>query len=129
MDEGLKRNLIIAFAVVAIAVCLYAVVRGFGEDPVVKSANTVTLMCAETGRLFEVELKEDMPPFPHENPKTGGMTLYPTEVCWRGECGQRGGTHVILNTWLDVEGPTRCPVCGSTVRVHNPGPRQPPEEE
>ena len=99
MDEGLKRNLIIAFAVVAIAVCLYAVVRGFGEDPVVKSANT------------------------------GRMTLYPTEVCWRGECGQRGGTHVILNTWLDVEGPTRCPVCGSTVRVHNPGPRQPPEEE
>ena len=129
MDEGLKRKLIVGFAVVAIGVCLYLVVRSFGRDEVVKSANAVTLMCSETGKLFEVELTLDTPPYPHENPKTGRMTLYPTEVCWRGECAERGGTRVILNTWLDIEGPTRCPVCNSIVRAHNPGREKPPDEE
>ena len=129
MDEELKRKLIVGFAVVAIGVCLYLVVRSFGRDEVVKSANAVTLMCSETGKLFDVELTPDLAPYPHENPKTGRMTLYPTEVCWRGECAKRGGTRVILNTWLDIEGPTRCPVCNSIVRAHNPGPEKPPEEE
>ncbi|HUU84810.1 MAG TPA: hypothetical protein VM243_15015 [Phycisphaerae bacterium] len=129
MDEGLKRKLIVGFAVVAIGVCLYMVVRSFGRDEVTKRANTVTLMCSETGELFDVELGEDTAPFPHKNPKTGKMTLYPTEVCWRGECLKRGGTRVILNSWLGIEGPTRCPVCGSGVRAHNPGPPRSSEDQ
>jgi hypothetical protein len=70
-----------------------------------------------------------MLPYPHENPRTGKNTLYPTEVCYKNECAQRGGTRVILNPWLGVKEPTRCPVCSAGVRAHNPGPERPAEEQ
>ena len=41
-----------------------------------------------------------------------------------GECLDKGGTRVVLNAWLGQEGPTKCPVCGSGVYAHNPGPEK-----
>ncbi|MHC4233995.1 MAG: hypothetical protein ACYSUQ_02665 [Planctomycetota bacterium] len=122
MDESLKRNILIGVIVVVVAVAGYYTWSSLGESKVVRSANTRTLKCSETGKLFEVQLTTDMPPYPHENPRTGRKTLYPTEVCYWNQCGQKGGTRVILNQWLDQEDPTYCPVCGQVVRPHNPAP-------
>ena len=122
MNPTLQRTLLIALAVVCVGLAAYYVWSNFGEDEVIRSANTRTLMDSETGELFDFEITPDFAPYPHKNPKTGTMTLYPTEVCWKGECLEKGGTHVIMNRWLGKEGPTRCPVCGSVVRDHNPGP-------
>ena len=125
MDEGLKRNILIGVIVVALGVAGYFTwTTFFGPSDVTATANTFTLMDAETGKLHQVELTPDLQPYPHVNPKTGRATLYPTEVCWRGECLKKGGTHVILNSWVGKDEPTTCPVCGSGVRPHNPGPEK-----
>ncbi len=94
------------------------------SDPVAAAANTRTLMDAETGKLVTVRVADGFGPFPAVNPKTDRGTLYPTEVCYSATCAARGGTHVILNTYLGTDGPTRCPVCAAEVRFHNPGPGQ-----
>ena len=124
MDESLKRKIMIGAVILLVAVCGYYAWSSVGNDPVVRSANARVLMCAETGELFSIELTPDLPPYPHENPKTQRKTVYPTEVCYWNECGSKGGTRVILNSWLDKEGPTYCPVCGHVVRPHN---RAPPD--
>ncbi len=123
MSEGQRKGIVIAGSIVVGIVLVISVYRTLGGDNI--PANTRRLMCAETGELFPCELTPDMPKFPHENPKTGRRTLYPVEVCYNGPCLERGGTPVILNTWLKKPEPTYCPVCGHIVRSHNPGPPQP----
>ena len=102
------------------------------SDPVATAANFRTLMDAQTCRLVEVRVDENLGPFPVVNPKTGRRTLYPTEVCYAKPCAARGGTHAILNAYLGKEGPTHCTACGAEVRFHNggpgAGPGQPPTE-
>jgi hypothetical protein len=48
--------------------------------------------------------------------------FYPAEYCFQNTCGPDGGTAVILNAYLDKEGPTYCPKCGAEVVAHNPRP-------
>lgn len=118
----MKKTILIIVAVVAFGYAGYALWNMFGSDEAVATANSRTLKDSESGDLVEVTIQEKMPPYPHENRKTGKKTLYPTEVCWAGECLKKGGTHVILNVWLGKDGPTYCPTCGSLVVAHNPGP-------
>ncbi len=122
MDESLQKKLLIGVLCAFVIGAGYYVWSSFGDDAVTKTANTRTLMDSQTGELFEVEVTPDFPPYPHENPKTKTKTLFPTEVCWKGECLDRGGTPTILNRWLGSDEPTYCSVCGSLVRDHNPGP-------
>lgn len=122
MDDRLKRNLMIGVTVMAVGVCGYYVWNTFGEDETLRSANRRVIKCSETGQEFKIKITRDLKPYPHENPKTGTKTLYPTEVCYWDECGKQRGTRVILNVWLGKEGPTKCPVCEHTVRPHNPKP-------
>jgi len=122
MNDSLKRGILIGAVVLLVVACGYYAWSSMGRDEIVQAANTRVLMCSETGELFEVQLTPDFGAFPHQNPKTGTMTLYPTEICYWNQCGDRGGTRVILNHWLGEEGPTHCPVCGHVVRRHNPAP-------
>ena len=126
MNESLKKTLLAVVAACLLGYAGYAVWSSWGGGSVVANANTRTLMDSETGELFRMRLRIGMS-FPLENPKTGKKTLYPTEVCWAGKCLKKGGTHVILNHWLGKKGPTYCPVCGSLVVPHNPGPKYPPK--
>ncbi|MFH1419103.1 MAG: hypothetical protein ABII12_12570 [Planctomycetota bacterium] len=85
--------------------------------------NEVTLMCAETGKLFPHDLKtgETWPVMsPHSTKKTG----FPAEKCYWTKDGKRKETptYVILNHYLNKPGDTICPDCGRIVIPHNPPP-------
>jgi len=116
----MKKALMGIVALVLLVFAVRAVWNTVGEPDV--PANTRTMMDVNTGELFEMPVTEDWGPYPHKNPKTGEMTLYPTEVCYANECLEAGGTHVIMNTLLGKEEPTFCPRCGALVQFHNPGP-------
>lgn len=73
----------------------------------------------QTGERFNIKLTEDLKPFPLTNPRTGEPTLWPAEFCMSSTCAPKGGTPVILNTYLGKSEPTHCPVCGAEVRLHN----------
>jgi hypothetical protein len=112
-------------AVALIAVALVGVAIWIGwratADPVAEAAARRTLMDAETGELVEIRVDERFSGFPVVNPGTGRSTLYPTETCRSEVCAARGGTPVILNSYLGKEGPTHCPVCRAEARFHNGG--------
>lgn len=122
MSKHLNRKNILA-AVTVVLLALAAVrIWAAASHPAVAAADTRTLMDAETGRLATVNVTDGFGPFPMVNPRTGERTLYPTEICYANGCAAKGGTHVILNSYLGKEGPTYCPACGGEVRFHNPGP-------
>ncbi len=129
MSDNLKKGLMAVITVAVAIAAIYSIKGFFGEEDYVARANTRVLMDSETGDLFPFELTENMPPYPHVNPKTGDKTLFPVEWCYARECGAKGGTPVILNTWLGKEGPTYCPNCGALVRFHNPKPETANKDE
>jgi hypothetical protein len=130
MSDGTKKTIVGAIALVLLIWAGYAVSGFFGGEDNVAIANSRTLMDIETGATFKFELTEDWPPYPHNNPKTGRATLYPTEWCFMRECGKGGGTPVILNVWRGKpDEPTYCPKCGALVRFHNPRPQGGPGSE
>ncbi len=122
MNENLKRNLAIGGTTLVALYLLYGIFSGDGSAEVIDSTNTVKFICSETGRVFPIELTKDTPGFPLENPKTGNNTLWPAEMCYWDECGPKGGTAVLMNTFKDEKEPTHCPVCGHLVRFRNPKP-------
>lgn len=78
---------------------------------------------SETKEIFKITMGRDFKGFPAINPKTGKNTLYPVERCYWNQCGKiKGGTPVILNDYLGILGPTKCPTCGKKVVGHNPLP-------
>ena len=122
MSDGVKKGVAAVVALVLVGYTIYSIVGSFGGQPT--PADTRTMMDVDTSELVEIPVDKIIGPYPLVNPKTGKKTLYPTEVCYARECGAKGGTHVILNRYLGKKGPTYCPVCGSLVRLHNPGPRK-----
>ena len=124
MSVGVNRKSVLAVTIVGVILLTAWVGWRDAGNHAAAVANTRTLMDAETGDLVEVHVEEGFGPFPALNHKTGRRTLYPTEVCYSKTCAARGGTHVILNSYLGKDGPTLCPVCGAEVRFHNPGPSQ-----
>ncbi len=123
MGEGLKTKLIVGFVVLAVGYFAYSVWSNFGGESTSLADHRV-LQDINTGENYRVNItRKDYGPYPHKNPDTDEMTLYPTEVCYWNECGEKGGTRVILNTHRKLPEPTSCPVCGHTVRVHNPRPQ------
>jgi hypothetical protein len=123
MSDSAKKGILVTVAVVLVGYALYTLLGSFGDD-VQKAANTQWYMDKDTKKLYDIELKEGMKPYPVKNPSTGDMTLYPTEVCYKNECQAAGGTHVIMNELLGIPGSTYCPKCGALVVFHNPGPRR-----
>jgi len=81
----------------------------------------VRVMDPETGHLRWQRVGTGE--FPYRNPKTGERSMYPVEYCFENQCGPDGGTPVVLNDYLDKEGPTICPTCGAEVVAHNPRPK------
>ena len=123
MGEGLKKKLVGGFAVLAVGCLAYIAFWDERSSVSTHSADHRILQDINTGKNYQVNITaDDYPPYPHKNRSTGEMTLYPTEVCYWDEFGEKGGTRVILNTWRKLPEPTQCPVCGHTVRVHNPRP-------
>ena len=118
----MKRTLVGIVALVLVVLAARSLWNAVREPKV--PADSRTLMDLETGDLFEVSVDALAEGYPYTNPKTGEKTLYPTEVCYANECGNIGGTHVILNELLGKKGPTFCPRCGALVRPHNPRPSQ-----
>jgi hypothetical protein len=137
MDESVKRYVLIAVAVVLLAAAAYGVWNSFGGDDVVKQANTVTFICAETERVFQIRLEAGMTGPPLENPKTGRRSLFPAEWCYWDQCGDRDGTPVLMKEYQaqfrgedsSNVGPTNCPVCGHIVRFRNPKPPDYPKPD
>lgn len=124
MGEGLKRNLVVGLAVVAAGWLAYTWLGG-RDGTNTRLANYRVLQDINTGKNYRVNITtKDYGPYPHKNRSTGEMTLYPTEVCYWNECGEKGGTRVILNRWCPDQKnePTVCPVCGHGVKSHNPRP-------
>lgn len=124
MNENIKRTLIIGGAVAAIGYFAFSVWSNFRVEGG-SAYKYRTLQDINSGENYRVKLTtEDYGPYPHENPDTGEQTLYPTEVCYRNDCAEKGGTRVILNVWReDQKGEqTVCPACGYQVRIHNPRP-------
>ncbi|GJM25236.1 MAG: hypothetical protein DHS20C16_16510 [Phycisphaerae bacterium] len=114
----------VAVAVILVGYALYAILGSVGDE-VAELAAYRTYMDSETSKLFKIELKEgEKRAIPLENPSTGKNTLYPTEVCFKNECLEAGGTHVIMNELLGKTEKTYCPKCGALVVFHNPGPRK-----
>ncbi len=114
MSDSAKKGIMLAGSLLVLIVALIFV-RGAFHDELAESVNTHVFMDKDSGELFNVEIKPGEKFFPAENPKTGEMTLFPTEICFKNECGSAGGTRVILNTILDKPGPTYCPKCGALV--------------
>lgn len=83
----------------------------------------IRVMDPATGdmRWQEVRPGESMP---YVNPRTGERSMYIVEYCFDNECGPAGGTPVVLNNFLGVDGPMVCPRCGATVTPHNPRPAE-----
>lgn len=88
---------------------------------------------------FYEDTRADFPQVRIMNPETGELrwfrtdhnkplpdNFYYVEYCFDNECGPKGGTPVVLNGYLGIDDPTKCPECGSTVVGHNP---RPPEYE
>jgi len=73
------------------------------------------MMSPETGELRWVEWRPNKP-----TPEG----FHPVEYCFENACGPAGGTPVILNSYLDIEGQTYCPVCGAEVYGHNGRPEE-----
>jgi len=122
MNDAWKKRLVAGLAVAAVGYFAYSVYTNFGGESTSLADHRV-LQDINTGRNYRVNItREGYGPYPHESPDTGESTLYPTEVCYWDQCGEAGGTRVILNTWRKLPEPTSCPVCGHTVRIHNPRP-------
>ncbi len=117
MSDTTKQGIKIGAAALLLIIAVFAI-RGSFSDELVETVNTRTFMDKDSGELFKIEIKPGAKYFPAENPKTGEMTLYPTEVCFKNECGDAGGTRVILNSLLKKPGPTVCSKCGAFVSSH-----------
>jgi len=93
-----------------------------GTDAADASANR-NFVCAETNRPFNHRI-EDGETYPIISPFTNRPTGYPAEKCYWTKDGKAklNPTLVILNTYLEKDGPTICPDCGRVVRPHNPPP-------
>ncbi|MCK4658388.1 MAG: hypothetical protein KAV82_02605 [Phycisphaerae bacterium] len=121
MSDAQKKITATVLVVVALVVLVGMVWRNFGSEEV--RADVRYLMDANTGKVYPIPTEDLKLPWPMANPSTGEKTLYPTEVCyWGEECKKHGGTRVIMNKYLGKEGPTKCPICGHVVRLHNPRP-------
>lgn len=99
MNDGLKRNLVLGLVVVAAGYFGYSVWTNFSGESTSVAEHRI-LQDIDTGENFRVNITgEDYGPYPHENPDSGEITLFPTEVCYWDACGEKGGTRVILNVW------------------------------
>ena len=114
MSDSAKKGIMLGGSLLLLVVALF-MVRGAFRDELAESVGSREYMDKDTGELFKVELVPGEKSFPAKNPKTGEMTLYPTEICFKNECGNSGGPRVILNTLLGKPGPTLCPKCGALV--------------
>ncbi len=93
-----------------------------GTDAGDASANR-NFMCSETNKPFNHRI-EDGETYPIISPFTKRPTGFPAERCYWTKDGKAklNPTLVILNTYLEKDGPTICPDCGKIVRPHNPPP-------
>ncbi len=114
MSDSAKKGIKIGASIVVLIIAFF-MIRGSVRDELVDSVNTRVFKDKDSGELFRVSIGPGKKYFPAENPNTGQMTLFPTEVCFKNECGDNEGTRVILNTLLDKPGPTFCPKCGALV--------------
>ncbi len=85
--------------------------------------NEVTLMCSESGKLFQHNLKEGET-WPIVSPYSKKATGFPVERCYWTKEGKRKKTptYVILNHYRGKPGDTLCPDCGRIIIPHNPPP-------
>lgn len=117
---------------VAIAVCIVlagvvglylAFLRGDDASNLLKQANHRTLVDAENGKTFTVDLTEGKP-MAITSPFTGRDTGREPELCYWTADGQPKATpdYVLLNGLRipRVSGPTFCPVCHRLVVSGNP---------
>ncbi|NOX59304.1 MAG: hypothetical protein GXP29_10660 [Planctomycetes bacterium] len=114
MSDTTKKRIITVTAIVLVGYAFISIWGMFGDD-MQDALGTRTFMDKDSGELFQVEVKEGVKFFPAKNPSTGEMTLYPTEVCYKNECKDAGGTPVIMNQLVGKSGPTFCPKCGALV--------------
>lgn len=125
-QPGRRNVILIAIAVVAILAAGIILTRqlvGGRIDPGARSRER-TLICAETGEVFERFSVTDGSNQPWKNPKTGRNSLYPAEACYWNADGtaKLQPTYVLLNEYVGKPGPTFCPDCGRRVVGHNPMP-------
>lgn len=123
----MKQNVVIGLCIAVIAfggwrMLSSSCVQGAGEIPAGKP-----VMNVETGYRYALEIDRDFAGWPAKCPDTGKLTCYPAEVCLWNQCKNVNvqgfqGTWVVLNETQGLEGPTKCPACGHSVRVHNPRP-------
>ena len=98
----------------------------FREDPALAISNTRLYICSETLEVFENRVREGET-IPVQSPHSGKATGYPVEKCfWTAEGKAKAEpTYVLMNEYVEKEGPTICPDCGRRVNFYN---RRPPAE-
>jgi hypothetical protein len=139
--EGIKtflatsrgRTTAIVFCVLTLALVAWFFRSYFGTSEAVRRANERTFICSETGKVFEVTIKEGMT-IPVHSKYSGKDTGWPAELCyWKADGSTKSDpTPVLLNNYAGKKGPTFCPDCGRLVVGHNPMPmpgmKPPPTE-
>jgi hypothetical protein len=127
------RATAIALCVLAIALLAWMLRSYFGPSDAVRRANTRTFICSETGKVFEVTIKEGMT-IPIHSKYSGKDTGWPAEFCYWNADGstRKDPTPVLLRLYKGQKDPTFCPDCGRLVVGHNPMPmagmKPPPTE-
>jgi|CXWL01.1.fsa_nt_gi hypothetical protein len=130
MDQDQRRKTILAGvgAGAAMLLLLFLVVQSIRASVggSAASSRTRTLVCADTGKVFEEFSIGKDASFPIENPKTGKKSLWIAEACyWTRDGGAKlTPTWVLLNANKGIKDPTLCPDCGRVVVGHNPMPPQ-----
>lgn len=120
MSDTVKKIIIFVVCVLVLGFGAYMVKGFFSSSGELQSG--LLIADPETGDKAYIKVDRETPAPPYKNKKTGKMSMYPAEMCYWNECGERGGTPVVLNEYLDKKGPTKCPVCGHRVVLHNPRP-------
>lgn len=94
-----------------------------GGRSAAESSADRNFICSETRKAFSYTIK-DGDQYPVMSPYTNRPTGFPAEKCYWTADGKAKTTPtlVLLNMYVGVNEPTRCPDCGREVFPHNPRP-------
>lgn len=110
----------LGLAVIAVGFLVWNLMSAFGEDPAAAATNTRVFIDSQTGKTFNVSIR-DLQPLPLVTP-AGTKTGYPAEACfWTKDGGIKSEpTFVFVKEYAGIHEATYCPDCGRLVVQLNP---------